>query len=209
MAAFIDSNVLAACVLLGFFVYDYIFAPNKFWLYFLTAGILLAYEPLAVTWRGQTFGHWYKGIKVVRADTGQRVDLLRAVFRYTVKYLLWPLSLSWMVFSHWHHSIQDLVSGTRVVPAGVTQTDNSISEISAWTGIWQVTVTLVWLFTLLWLFNTVLDWQFPQCNRRIVYGYCKVVSWIDDLGDIMIWILVFWYGTAGRLPGARTSMPIE
>ena len=118
IAAFIDSNVIAACVLIGFILYDHFFSPNKIWLYLITSGILLAYEPLAVSWRGQTLGHWYKNIQIIDARSGERIGFLRALFRYIIKYTIWPLSISWMVFSHWHHSIQDLFTNSRVISTG-------------------------------------------------------------------------------------------
>ena len=206
IAAFIDSNVIAACVLLSFFLYDYIFAPNKLWLYMLTGGVLLAYEPLAIAWRGQTLGHWYKRIQIVDANTGGRIGFFKALLRYLIKYSIWPLSLSWMLFSHWHHSIQDLFTGSRSVPAGPPVVNTSDTVITApVAGVRQVLITMVWLVTLLWIFNAGIEWLLPECSRRVVFGYCKVVAWIDDLGDILIWILVFWYGTAGRLLGARLN----
>jgi len=189
---------------LGFFFYDYAFAPNKIWLYAITTAIVLGYEPLAIAWRGQTLGHWFKKIQVVRAGNRGRVGFFRALLRYIIKYSIWPLSISWMVFSHWHHSIQDIITNTRSVPAGVAAApiDEESTDVQK-AGVRQVLVTLRWLFATLWLFNTGLDWLFPQCNRRFLHGYCKAVAWVDDLGDIMIWILVFWYGTGGKLLGAR------
>lgn len=204
IAAFIDSNVIASCILLGFFAYDYLFAPNKFWLIVVTAGIVLAYEPLAVAWRGQTLGHWYKRIRVVRAGSGQTIGFGRALLRYIIKYLLWPLSMSWMVFSHEHHSMHDIITGTRSLPVNVDpEQSGAPPQPQPTAGIRQVVVTLVWLFALLLLFNNAFDWLLPQCLHRGAPGYCDLAVWIGDLGNVMIWILVFWYGTDGRLLGAR------
>ena len=209
IAAFIDSNVIAACVLIGFILYDHFFSPNKIWLYLITSGILLAYEPLAVSWRGQTLGHWYKNIQIIDARSGERIGFLRALFRYIIKYTIWPLSISWMVFSHWHHSIQDLFTNSRVISAGKIEIDTGDAEMQGpVAGIKQVLVTVVWLVGLLWLFNAGIEWSLPQCTRRVAFGYCKLVAWIDDLGDVLIWILVFWYGSAGRLLGARLKKDV-
>ncbi len=209
IAAFIDSNVIAASVLLGFVLYDYFFSPEKIWLYVITGGILLAYEPLAVSWRGQTLGHWYKNIQIVDARSGEHIGFFRALFRYIIKYTIWPLSVSWMVFSHWHHSIQDLITNSRVIAAGKIETENGDAATQfPVVGIRQVLVTMVWLVGSLWLFNAGIEWFLPQCAGRVVFGYCKIVAWIDDLGDVLIWILVFWYGSAGRLLGARLKKDI-
>lgn len=201
IAAFIDSNVITSAVLLGFFAYDYLFAPNKLWLLLLTAGVIFAYEPLAVVLRGQTLGHWYKDVRIVHAVTGKRIGVPRALARFLIKYLLWPLSLSWMLFSHEHHSMHDIVTQTRSVPANVHGPIEQERDVA---GMRQVIVTLIWLCGLLLLFNSGIDWLLPQCLLRGRPGYCDLAVWVSDLGNVMIWILVFWYGTDGKLLGARS-----
>lgn len=201
IAAFIDSNVIASCILLGFFAYDYLFAPNKLWLFILTAGIVFAYEPLAVTLRGQTLGHWYKNRRVIHAVTGDRIGIRRALARFFLKYLIWPLSLSWMLFSHEHHSIHDIITRTRSIPANELRPAVQEQHVA---GVRQIIVTMIWLCGLLLLFNFVFDWLLPQCLHRGAPGYCDLAVWIGDVGNVMIWVLVFWYGTDGKLLGARS-----
>ena len=78
------------------------------------ATIILLYEPVMVAWRGATFGHSLRNLRVVDDRTHGNISFFKAVARFVVKLPLGLLSFLTMATTHRHQAIHDLITGSTV-----------------------------------------------------------------------------------------------
>jgi uncharacterized RDD family membrane protein YckC len=90
----------------------------------IVVAIAVLYEVVFVAWGGRTPGKRLTRIRVVRADTGDRVGPIRAAVRLiplttivipVLGYLTAAVAYGWMVFDEQGRGWHDRLAGTRVV----------------------------------------------------------------------------------------------
>lgn len=77
--------------------------------------IFLLYEPLMVSFFGSTIGHRMSKIKVQRDDNGKRINIVMAIFRFSIKALLGWISLFSVSMNNDRKAIHDIAAKSIVV----------------------------------------------------------------------------------------------
>lgn len=77
--------------------------------------VLLLMEPILVSSTGASLGQHWRGLKVLRADTGANLELPRAFLRYILKTILGLYSLVLILLTKRHQAVHDWIAGSVVV----------------------------------------------------------------------------------------------
>lgn len=112
-SAFIDTILILILIMTFFSISDKYDLPNVVKMIFV--GLLLAYEPIAMT-IGCTLGNYIKRIRVKSySDTTKRINILQAIIRYAIKMLLGWISFFTIHRSTKRRAIHDMISGSVMI----------------------------------------------------------------------------------------------
>ncbi|MCP4315772.1 MAG: RDD family protein [Hyphomicrobiales bacterium] len=182
--------------------------------------VILAFEPGLVSLTGSTIGHYLRNLKVEDAETGRRLNLIRAIVRFTVKAVLGLYSLTSILITQKHQAVHDMAVGSVVVlrhPERYSQADRlperkRLDEAFVYPSRLRRVLAIV-LYLVALLISFVFALHFLLSNRCFLYDEC---GGLDDLVEFVvsaIWIAGFfsmiYFGANGRLWGARKRPCVE
>ncbi len=90
------------------------FANNVYKVFFILLPVL-SIEPLFTAFTGGSLGHHYAGLKIINAEKGGNLSLIRSYIRIFIKLPLSLYSFISILLTKRHQAIHDLVSGSVVV----------------------------------------------------------------------------------------------
>lgn len=108
-----DSMILAVVIALTLFLATAAEGTSRL-IGFSGAAIVLLYEPVMVSWRGGTFGHSLRNLRVVDDRTHGNINFFKAIARFVIKLPLGILSFLTMATTQRHQAIHDLLTGSTV-----------------------------------------------------------------------------------------------
>jgi len=114
-AAFIDSVILIVSLLAASDVFSNMENPNSTYKAITFFVIFACYEPILVSFWGATIGHRFCKIEVQRIDNGKRLNIITAIIRFVIKYLLGWVSLFTISTSKHKQAIHDSIVSSVVV----------------------------------------------------------------------------------------------
>jgi uncharacterized RDD family membrane protein YckC len=175
-------------------------------------GACVIYEPIQVSLRRGTLGHYRYGLRVQDASSGKRLGFLRALGRSSLKGLLGIFSFLFLLATRRAQSLHDLVFRSVVViadPARATSLDVAAVDASPAEGLpsrgrrvaviiaWSIASLLAWVLAESVLFSAdCLDLNECTAGER---------AWSNTFGAawIVAWATILSLGWRGRLLGAR------
>jgi uncharacterized RDD family membrane protein YckC len=114
-ALLIDTFVLLAVFILSIVLTSYLDLDNEL----LNAAIaflpVMLLEPLLVSIKGGTIGHYFLGLRVRRVSIDKKLNVIAAVFRTFIKAVLGTVSLVSILTTKKHQAIHDVLSSSLVV----------------------------------------------------------------------------------------------
>lgn len=114
-ALLIDSLILSLIFILSVALVSYLNLESEL------ANVAIAFlptilvEPLLVSIRGGTIGHYFLGLRVRRTSSDHKLNIFVAIFRTIVKAIFGTISLVSVLTTKKHQAIHDLISNSLVV----------------------------------------------------------------------------------------------
>jgi uncharacterized RDD family membrane protein YckC len=176
---------------------------------------LLLYDPILVSLRGGTIGHFRMNMRVVRQQTGGRVDFFRALIRTWLKMFTGLISFFFMPLSRRHQALHDIATGCAVVihdlekaeshhfrfereEGEVTSPVSKMRRVAIIMIYWVVGFMAVSFASLLFVSSACLQSNVCSDGENLFYSIFGIVV-VIGMGCVMV------LGWKGMLPGARGS----
>jgi hypothetical protein len=177
-------------------------------------GTVLLYDPILVSMRGGTVGHYRLNLRVVRTEGGTRVGFLRALIRAWLKAFTGLFSFFFMALTRRHQALHDLATGCAVVIHDLSTAEpyhynvarrESGEPTQVSRGRRIVFIALYWLAVFVVLsvlpipFVSANCLDFAQCTdgENLVFSLVGIAM-VIGFGSTMV------LGWLGKLPGVRS-----
>jgi uncharacterized RDD family membrane protein YckC len=184
---------------------------------------IVLYEPVMVSFKGGTFGHLLRNLRVVDDKTGGNLGFLRACLRFAVKVFLGVYSFFAMALTQRHQALHDVLSRSTVQISNLADARphhfvaersefNSphlpsaarrLTIIAAYVGL----TFLVLCLALMGLMQTKM--LSAGCLDR---NFCDATERVLATGISILWFIaaaaIAYFGWRGRLYGARLRRSI-
>ena len=87
---------------------------------FICIAVLLLYEPILVTWRGQTIGHQIMGFRIVDSVSHVNISFQKSLARFVLKAVLGVVSAIWAFFEQRQQFLHDKMTKSLAVMCDVS-----------------------------------------------------------------------------------------
>jgi uncharacterized RDD family membrane protein YckC len=183
------------------------------------AGLIL-YDPVLVSGRGGTIGHYRLNMRVVDANTGARIGLLRAVLRSWIKAFFGVFAFFFMLVTRRHQALHDLASRSSVIIHDLDEVDardvlyersQPEARVPRWRRLAAIVAYSAAFFTMYSVASLMV--LTPDCV------YSDICTSGDDLAaNVFGWAMILTFGVVmvlgwrGKLPGARehnAAQPVD
>ena len=213
-ALLIDSLLLSVCAL-GTLVAVSHFGITGAYAALCSGLVVFLLEPVLVSSTGGTIGHHLRGLRVIHPQSGKRLNVLSATFRFLFKALLGWLSLITYFTTKRYQAIHDLTSSSVVVLKRPLEEEifEKLGEIQfqipgyRYPSVWRRIIMVVFynlLFTALTLIGVGLLGE-SACQSPGTY--CSEVSsalgifW--QIGVVLFLGASIYYCRSGRIYGCK------
>ncbi len=177
---------------------------------------IFIFEPLLVSYWGQTVGQYFLGIKVVREVGMSKCPLLLSFARYYTKAILGLWSVLYILFSKKHKAIHDYLAHTVVILSPSRLANNPLFAESGITEqeqekdfLYPSALRRFVFFVIWWLVASIVLDKIVNGLLSLVVGTDRAAQLIKSGDPFMTFILLILMFVAaslsakGLLPGAR------
>ncbi len=182
--------------------------------------VILAFEPGLVSLTGSTIGHYLRNLKVEDAKTGRRLNIVKAIARFLVKFTLGIYSLVSILITRNHQAVHDMAVKSVVVlrhPERYSKADRLPERKQVDNAFIYPSRLRRVLFIVLYLVAIVFAFAFARyfflSNKCFLYDECVNLDKFVELILSIVWIVsffaVFYFGANGYLWGARRKPRAE
>lgn len=180
--------------------------------------VLLLYEPVLVSRRGQTIGHKIMGFRIIDSITRTNVSFSKSLWRFVLKSVLGIVSLVGALFERRQQFLHDRIAGSMAVRSDVSAAQiellDKMYDAPGDTGERRLVMPSLKRrvgFILLYglgafiLLGVLVDMLFPDCSTEgpTVGEHCYIVESITDGLLVALLVAVIAIGLKGGLPGVR------
>jgi len=185
---------------------------------FVCIAVVLLYEPVLVTRRGQTIGHKIMGFHIIDSVTRTNISFSKSLLRFVLKSVLGILSLIWAFFERRQQFLHDRMTASMavmcVVPADELELLDRASDVLSDAGNSMTSMPSLkrrLLFIVLYvlgafiLLELVVERMFPDCSteRTAPLEQCYIIESIAGGLFVVLLLSIIAVGLKGGLPGAR------
>ena len=185
---------------------------------FICIAVLILYEPVWVTWRGQTIGHKIMGFRIVDSVTHGNISFSKSLARFVLKALFGVISVIWAFFEQRQQFLHDKMTQSLAVlcevpaeqlgiQAAASVVDGGRDGNLALMPSLRRRVVMIVLYAIgsFILLMTIEAMMFPGCvsETPISREQCHIIDSIIGGLILVLLLSIITLGLKGRLPGAR------
>jgi uncharacterized RDD family membrane protein YckC len=184
---------------------------------FISIAVLLLYEPVLVTWRGQTIGHKIMGFRIIDSVTRARISFSKSLARLVLKAVFGVVSVIWAFFEQRQQFLHDKMTRSLAVmcevPADQVGIQPAPSVLGSGAGDFVATLSLrrrvafivLYAIGAFILLITIEAIMFPGCvsDSPISPEQCHIIDSITGGLFFVLLSSIITAGLRGGLPGAR------
>lgn len=221
-AVFIDSLLFLVLLSVGGVLLQQGYLSKdvfRVWVVFLVASIFF-YDPLFVSIFGSTIGQYFSNLHVEDANTGGKIDFIRAVFRYFIKFFFGWASFVTMKITGKLQAFHDLLTHSVVLIknldiAETTQYSFELlaPEIPGIPSRLRRSIVIFLYFIFLFLVEAVSLAIFVSTDCLEKQASCSIAEKLSGGAIELSWpflvALVIYMGWRGRLLGCRRRLGDE
>lgn len=171
-------------------------------------------EPGLVSLTGGTIGHHLLGLRIQDRSRGDNLGPVAAIVRFVFKSTIGFISFAFILVTHRHQAIHDLVSGSVVVVRNPTGTDheNELEEQEIYDREYEYPskhrrVAIILFYNVLVFLAVSLVFGALLSDSCLDQDRCSLFDSIVQLVGSIVWFGLFFailfHGWSGKLPGAR------
>jgi len=187
---------------------------------FICIAVPFLYEPVLVTWRGQTIGHKTMGFRIIDSATRMNISFSKSLSRFLLKAVFGVVSLLWAFFERRQQFFHDTMTRSMAVmcdiradqlerlEAGSVVLDAANDRLAAMPSLKRRAVfILLYALGAFILLSIIIDMIFPDCysDRPLSLEQCYIVETIAGGLLLLLFVSIIIVGLRGGLPGARAT----